>query len=451
MSKPVKTRKRMGTKAKAAITLAVLFVVTVLLGVLSTTGMKLDAEGLYRLLPWVPTNANEWPDSISLGLDLRGGVYVEYQGVRPDDTSDSEFTYLVTSTMDVIRTRLTDQGYPEATVTQLGTDGIRVEIPDVTDPNAILTLIGTPAELEFKSPDGETFMTGKQVKNAYVSQQTTSSGSIDSQYVVAFELDAEGTKLFGDMTSNNIGKTIGIYLDGNEVVSPTVNTAITGGSGYIEGSYTYEQAHTLAIQIQSGALPLTLVQQKVDTISATLGVDALQTSLLAAGIGLLLVMLIMIVRYRMSGVVASWALVLYIIILFWFVAILPGFQLTLPGIAGVILGIGMAVDANIVIFERFGEELAKGRPSKAAARAGFKNAFSAILDANVTTLIAAFVLMIFGTGSVRGFANMLALSVVCSMFTAIVITRILLMNAINLEPDKPALFSVKTLPSKEAQ
>ena len=450
MSKPVKSRKRMGAKGKAAITLAVLFIVTVLLGILSTTGMKLDAEGLYRLQPWVPTNANEWPGSISLGLDLRGGVYVEYQGVHPDGVSDSEFSYLVTSTMDVIRTRLTDQGYPEATVTQLGTDGIRVEIPDVTDPNAILTLIGTPAELEFKSPEGETFMTGKQVKNAY---QTTEDGtnSIDQAWVVAFELNDEGTKLFADMTSANIGKTIGIYLDGKEIMSPTVNTAITGGRGIIEGNFTYEQAHTLAIQIQSGALPLTLVQQKMDTISATLGVDALQTSLLAAGIGLLLVMLIMIVRYRMSGVVASWALVVYIILLFWFVAILPGFQLTLPGIAGVILGIGMAVDANVVIFERFGEELAKGRPTKAAARAGFKNAFSAILDANVTTLIAAFVLMIFGTGSVRGFANMLALSVVCSMFTAIVVTRVLLINMINLEPDKPALFSAKTLTDKEAQ
>ena len=144
------------------------------------------------------------------------------------------------------------------------------------------------------------------------------------------------------------------------------------------------------------------------------------------------------------------ALVLYIIILFWFVAMLPGFQLTLPGIAGVILGIGMAVDANVVIFERFGEELALGRYTKAAARMGFKNAFSAILDANVTTLIAAIVLMIFGTGSVRGFANMLALSVVCSMFTAIVISRILLLNMINVIPNKPELFSAKAL-KKEAQ
>jgi protein-export membrane protein SecD len=253
------------------------------------------------------------------------------------------------------------------------------------------------------------------------------------------------------MTTANIGKNISIYLDGKQIMDATVKTAITGGSGEIQGNYTYEQARTLAIQIQSGALPLTLTQQKVDTISATLGVDALQSSLLAAGIGILLVMLIMIVRYRMSGVVASWALVLYIILLFWFIAILPGIQLTLPGIAGVILGIGMAVDANVVIFERFGEELAKGRSTKLAARAGFKNAFSAILDANVTTFIAAIVLMVFGTGSVRGFANTLALSVVCSMFTAVVFTRVLLMNFIGLIPQKPGLFSGNTLTKKEAQ
>lgn len=188
----------------------------------------------------------------------------------------------------------------------------------------------------------------------------------------------------------------------------------------------------------------------MDTISATLGVDALQTSLLAAGIGILLVMFIIIFRYRLSGVAASWALVIYIILLFWLTAMLPGIQLTLPGIAGVILGIGMAVDANVVIFERFGEELRKGRPVKLAAKAGFKNAFSAILDANVTTMIAAIVLMIFGTGSVRGFANMLAMSVVCSMISAIIVTRVLLMNLIALIPEGK-LFTHAISSQKEAQ
>ncbi|MBQ8080900.1 MAG: protein translocase subunit SecD [Clostridia bacterium] len=449
MANKVKTRKKISAQGKGLITLAVFLVITVVLGVLSITGMVLPPDGLYKLLPWVPTNAANWPASISLGLDLRGGVYVEYQATRPEDTSDDMYAYLISSTMDVMRNRLTDQGYPEATVTQIDNDGIRVEIPDVTDPNAVLELIGTPALLEFKSPEGETFMTGANVKNAYPTQDTSNT-TINNYYAVGFELDAEGTKLFADMTSASIGQQIAIYLDGTQIMAPTVNTAITEGSGIITGSFTQEQAQALAIQIQSGALPLTLTQQKVDTISATLGVDALQTSLTAAAIGILLVMLIMIVRYRLSGVVASWALILYIIILFWFVAMLPGFQLTLPGIAGVILGIGMAVDANVVIFERFGEELALGRQTKAAAKMGFKNAFSAILDANVTTLIAAIVLMVFGTGSVRGFANMLALSVVCSKFTAIVISRVLLSSFINVIPNKPELFSAKAL-KKEAQ
>lgn len=450
MAKPTKTRKPMGKKAKGAITLSILLVVTVLLGLLSATGMKLDGEGLYRLLPWLPVDASNWPESIALGLDLRGGVYVEYQAAKPEEVDDQTFTELISSTMDVIRTRLTDQGFTEATVTQLGGDGIRVEIPDVTDPNAVLDLIGTPAEMEFRDPDGNVFMTGKQVRAAEAQMQQQ-EGSIAPQYVVSFQLNDEGTKIFADMTAKSIGKNITIYLDDNKIVDARVNTAITGGEGYIEGSYTAEQARTVATQIQSGALPLTLTQQKVDTISATLGVDALQTSLLAAFIGILLVMAIMIVRYRMSGVVASWALVLYVILLFWFIAILPGIQLTLPGIAGVILGIGMAVDANVVIFERFGEELLKGRTTKLAARAGFKNAFSAILDANVTTFIAALVLMIFGTGSVRGFANTLALSVVCSLFTAVVVTRVLLMNMINLTDDKPTLYTGKKLTKKEAQ
>ena len=448
MSKPQKSRKPMTSKTKGLIVLCVMLCLTVVLGILSVTGMALPPDGLYKLLPWVPTSADHWPESISLGLDLQGGVYVEYQATKPDDMDGSMFDYLVSSTMDVIRNRLTDKGYTEATVSRIDSAGIRVEIPSVTDPNAVLDLIGSPAKLEFRLPDGTTFMEGKNIRNAYPTQDR-SNNTISNNYVVAFELDGEGTRLFADATSANIGKNIAIYLDGQQIMNPTVNSAITDGNGMIEGNFSYEQAQALAIQIQSGALPLTLTQQKVDTISATLGVDALHTSLTAAGIGLLLVMLIMVIRYRLSGCVASWALILYIIILFWFVAILPGFQLTLPGIAGVILGIGMAVDANVVIFERFGEELALGRNTRAAARMGFKNAFSAILDANVTTMIAAIVLMLFGTGSIRGFANMLALSVVCSMFTAIVISRILLLNMINVVPDKPQLFSAKAFKKEE--
>ena len=196
------------------------------------------------------------------------------------------------------------------------------------------------------------------------------------------------------------------------------------------GSYTQEQALTTAAQIQSGALPLELTQQKVDKVSATLGQDALSTSVKAALIGIVLIMLLMIFRYRLNGLIASWALTLYIIILFLLIALFR-IQLTLPGLAGVVLGIGMAVDANVIIFERFNEEARKGRSAKASVRAGFKNAMSAVLDANVTTLIAAIVLLIFGTGSIQGFAKTLLLGVVVSMLSAILITRFLMNRFVN--------------------
>jgi protein-export membrane protein SecD len=212
-----------------------------------------------------------------------------------------------------------------------------------------------------------------------------------------------------------------------------------------------ERAQTIAAQIQSGALPLVLTQQKVDTVSATLGDDALSTSVLAAIIGILLVMAVMIGRYRLNGVVASWALCIYIIVLFLLLAVLPGIQLTLPGLAGIVLGIGMAVDANVIIFERFNEEIRAGRAIRAAVRTGFKNAMSAILDANVTTLIAAIVLMFFGTGSIQGFAKTLLLGVITSMFTAVVVTRFLMKNIVNLGVKNSRLFTAAAKAEKEEQ
>ena len=379
------------------------------------------------------TNAENWPDSLALGLDLRGGVYVEYSCAAPEG-SEADFGTLLSGTIRVIQERLTDKGYAEATVQQIGTDGIRVEIPDVTDPSAVLDLIGSTAKLEFKDPDGNTFMDGSMVKTAVYQFN-------EGDHQVAFTLTDEGAAIFADMTSNNIGKTLGIYLDGEELLTPTVQSAITTGSGVITQMQSAEYAQTVAAQIQSGALPMELTQQKVDTVSATLGTDALSTSVLAAVIGLVLIMALMIFRYRLNGVVASWALCDYVIILFFLLAVIPGIQLTLPGLAGIVLGIGMAVDANVIIFERFNEELRAGRGIRTALRTGFKNAMSAILDANVTTLIAAIVLMFFGTGSIQGFAKTLLLGVVVSMLSAVVITRFLMKNIINLGVKDKRMFA----------
>lgn len=426
--------KRMNGRTKSIIALTIAAVLTIFFGIVGVTGMNLTPNGLYKLKSWLPTtNADNWPDSLALGLDLRGGVYVEYSCAAPEG-SEADFGTLLSGTIRVIQERLTDKGYAEATVQQIGTDGIRVEIPDVTDPSAVLDLIGSTAKLEFKDPDGNTFMDGSMVKTAVYQFN-------EGDHQVAFTLTDEGAKIFADMTSNNIGKTLGIYLDGEELLAPTVQSAITTGSGVITQMQSAEYAQTVAAQIQSGALPMELTQQKVDTVSATLGTDALSTSVLAAVIGLVLIMALMIFRYRLNGVVASWALCDYVIILFFLLAVIPGIQLTLPGLAGIMLGIGMAVDANVIIFERFNEELRAGRGIRTALRTGFKNAMSAILDANVTTLIAAIVLMFFGTGSIQGFAKTLLLGVVVSMLSAVVITRFLMKNIINLGVKDKRMFA----------
>ncbi|MBR2601151.1 MAG: protein translocase subunit SecD [Clostridia bacterium] len=437
----MKSRKKRGSKTGSIVALCIVLVCTVVLGVLGASGWSIPPRGLYRVMPWLPTtNAENWPQVLALGLDLRGGMYVEYSAKVPEGT-EASFNELMNGTISIIQQRLADKGYTEANVQQIGGDGIRVEIPDVQD-DTVLDLIGAAAKLEFKNPDGETFMTGDMVKTAtyYYSE---------GDHQVAFSLTDEGSKLFGEVTSANIGRRIAIYLDGEELIAPTVENAITNGSGVINGMGSAERATTIAAKIQSGALPLELTQQKVDKVSATLGRDALSTSVFAAIIGIALVMLLMILRYRLNGVVASWALTIYVIVLFMLIAIFH-IQLTLPGLAGVVLGIGMAVDANVIIFERFNEEIRAGKSVKVAVRTGFKNAMSAILDSNVTTLIAGVVLLIYGTGSIQGFARTLLLGVVVSMFSAILVTRFLMNRFVNIGCVKESLYT-KAQAGKEVQ
>ena len=357
-----------------------------------------------------------WGEAISLGLDLRGGVYTVYQA---DDPSVENFDEKMNSTVNILISRLTRQGFTEATVTRQGNDRIRVEIPNVSDPNQILSIIGTPALLEFRDESGKVLMEGSMVQNAAAAQDQ------NGQPCVAFELTDEGSRIFADATAANLGKSISITLDGETISSPRVNSVIAGGRGEITGNFTSDEAQSLATLILSGALPLNLTQLEVSAISATLGVEALDRAVKAGLIGVCLVMLFMLFRYRIMGIVADLALTLYIMIVVLLLA-LTGAQLTLPGVAGIILGIGMAVDANVVIFERIKEEMRLGRPLESSISKGFDRALTAIIDANVTTVIAAIVLYAFGTGSVRGFALTLGIGVVTSMITAIFITHRLL-------------------------
>ncbi|MBR0367017.1 MAG: protein translocase subunit SecD [Clostridia bacterium] len=362
--------------------------------------------------------------AISLGLDLKGGVSTEYIAT---DTSMDNYEGLLEGTVGALRTRLTNAGFTEATVATQGRDRILVEIPDVDDPEEVARIIGTPAHLEFREPDGTVVLEGKDIRQAQV-QWTDETQTLCG---VGFQLTAEGSRAFSEATGRLVGQAISIYLDDELISAPTVQTQITGGRGIITGSKaetteeSYNWANALTIQIQSGALPMDIAEVETRAISATLGVEAIKGALIAGVIGLILILIFMLVMYRLPGVAADMALLIYVLIVFYALAI-SGAQLTLQGIAGILLGIGMAVDANVVIFERFREELREGRTPLNAVKYGFRNAGRAVADSNITTLIAAIVLMIFGTGTIKGFALTLTISVVVSLFTAVVITRSLL-------------------------
>jgi len=401
---------------------AILLVLTIGASLLGIFGTKI---GRYDILGW--------GDAVELGLDLRGGVYVVYTATDPEQ---EDFESLFNGTLEVLRRRLDNQGYTEATVSRQGNDGIRVEIPAVEDPDAVMKILGSPAYLEFRDPNGNMLFDGSYVKKAVLDYNT------ESGYVVAFELNDEGTTIFAAATSQYLNQEIGIYLDDKEISSPTVNSVISGGSGYIEGSFTRESAEELAMLIQSGALPLNLEQTEVRTISATLGEDALSRAVLAGLIGLALVMIFMVIVYRIPGLIADLALTIYIVIVMYALCLIPGIQLTLPGIAGIILGVGMAVDANVIIFERLKEELRAGKTVRNAVKQSFQKAIVAVLDSNITTMIAAVVLIFFGTGTIKGYAYTLAISIVVSMITAVLVTRFLLQSLITFGVQKPSLFGL---------
>ena len=402
----------------------------VLVALLAFVAISGFSVGVYNVKPI--------KDVIKQGLDLTGGIYTVYQA---PDRDVEDFDYKMESAITVLRTRLDGKGFTEATIVRQGNDKIRIEIPinesnQDQDANAISKYIATPANVEFLDADGNVVMEGSNIISARAALDTETQ-----EYVVNFELDDAGTKAFADVTTEyaGTGKSISITLDGEAISSPTVNAPITGGKGQIEGDFTKESAQELAMQIESGSLPLALNEIEVRSINATLGANALDTSALAGLIGLAIIICFMIGYYRLPGVAASLALIGYVLIMLYLIALLA-IQLTLPGIAGIILSIGMAVDANVIIFERFKEEARGGKSLNASLDSGFKRALSAIVDSNITTLIAALVLMYFGTGSIKGFAYTLTLGICISMFSAITVTRFLLRSFVGLNIRKKSMY-----------
>ena len=387
-------------KSKAAVVLVV--ILAALAGLAYYASIILSSTGIGEEM------------SIPLGLDLSGGVSITYQ-VKDENPSAEDMS----DTIYKLQKRV--EGYStESSVYQVGDDRITVEIPGVSDANAILEELGNPGSLEFQLSDGTVFMTGDQVADAQAATTTDTYGN--KQYIVQLTLTDEGAEIFGQVTTENVGNYLPIVYDGEVISYPEVQEAITGGTAQISGQSTFEEAENLATSIRIGSLSLELEELESSVVGAQLGSNAISSSLKAGAIGLAIVMIFMIVFYAVPGVAAAIALGIYTVLV---IATLYLFEitLTLPGIAGIILGIGMAVDANVVIFARIREEIATGKTVQTSMKVGFQKAMSAILDGNITTLLAAFVLMMLGSGTVKGFAYTLMISIILSMFTSLVVTR----------------------------
>lgn len=356
--------------------------------------------------------------NIELGLDLAGGVSITYE-INEDNPSETD----VKDTIYKLQKRVENYS-TEAEVYQEGDKRITVEIPGVTDANKILEELGKPGDLSFMTEDGTVVLTGSNIQSAEAG--TTEENGMKN-YVVSLTMDKTGAAVFATATAANIGKPIYIFYDGEVVSAPTVQSAITEGECVIENMESFESAEELASTIRIGALPLTLTEMRSNVVGAKLGQDAIRTSLIAGAIGLVVIFLFMTLLYRLPGFLAGIALFGYVVL---DLLAINGFNatLTLPGIAGVILAIGMAVDANVIIFTRIKEEIAAGKTVINAIQSGYDKALSAILDGNITTLIAAVVLYIKGSGTVKGFAQTLGIGILLSMFTALFVTKKLMLS-----------------------
>ena len=358
--------------------------------------------------------------NIKLGLDLAGGVSITYEVVGEEEPSAADMSDTIFKLQQRVENYST-----EAQVYQEGSDRINIEIPGVSDANAILEELGKPGSLVFLDEDGNEVLNGTDIADAQAAYQQNSMGN--QEPVVSLTMTEEGTEKFAEATKAAAPNHEIIYIVyDDEVVSyPSVQDEITDGHAVINGMSSYEEAEQLASTIRIGGLKLELQELRSNVVGAQLGSDAIRTSLIAGAVGLVLVIIFMIAVYWIPGVASSIALCLYTAMM---VLLLNGFDitLTLPGIAGIILSIGMAVDANVIIFARIREEIATGKTVKSSIKIGFHKALSAIIDGNVTTLIAAAVLGFMGTGTIRGFAQTLALGIVLSMFTALTVTQLIL-------------------------
>ncbi|SHD76897.1 protein translocase subunit SecD [Schnuerera ultunensis] len=375
-------------------------------------------------------------DSIDLGLDLAGGVYVILEAET--DLQGAELQRAMDQTIMVINKRVDGLGVAEPSIVKESSKRIRVELAGIGNPQEAIDIIGKTAQLQFIDPKGNEVLSGKNVKNSEARFQQTEFGD---KPVVALEFDKEGSKKFADATTELAGKEnvgeriIYIMLDGDIISSPIVEEPIKDGKGVISGEFTVEEANNLANLIRAGALPVEMKALQSRVIGPTLGLKAFEKSIKAGGIAILFIFLFMLIFYRVPGLTANIGLTIYVLIVVYSMKYL-GVKLTLPGIAGLILSIGMAVDANVLIFERIKEEIRNGKSIRASIDHGFKRALTSVLDSNITTLIAGFVLYYFGIGPIKGFGVTLILGIIASMITSVFITKYLLKLTVEISNTK---------------
>ena len=356
--------------------------------------------------------------SIRQGLDLQGGTHVVLEA---EDTPEAQVNDdAMQRVVKIMEKRVNELGLTEPVIQRQGERRVIIELAGIKDPDKAIQVIGKTAMLEFKDEAGNTVLTGTDLKDAQAA-----TNQQNQQNVVNLEFSDEGGKKFADLTTKNVGKRISILLDGEVLTAPNVREPITGGKAEITGQKTLEEAQQLAVLLRSGSLPVKVNIIETRTVGPTLGQDSMDKSEFAFVVGIAAVLIFMVLFYRLSGLIADISLMAYVVMLLFILKMLDA-TLTLPGVAGIILSIGMAVDANVLIFEHFKEEFRNGKTLRLAMDSGFKRAFTTIFDSNITTIIAAVVLFFFGTGTIKGFAITLGLGVVLSMFTAITLTQYML-------------------------
>lgn len=404
----------MRSKGKIRARSTALFLASILvIAFLAYSGGKGIVIGDYRIRPF--------SEVIKRGLDLKGGISVLME-IQEDNIKREDMA----RTIELLNMRVNNLGVSETSVQQEGNKRIRIDIPDRFDTQSVINEIGKTGNLTFKAPDGTVILTGKEdIKDA------TSYLDDQGQPTVGLELTDSGAKKFAEATEKYIGQQISIYMDEDMISNPTVQSVITGGKAVITGSKNLAEAKTTASIIKSGALPLTVKTASVKVVGPTLGENALSQSIKAAAIALVLIFAFMILYYRVPGVIASIALVLYMVLLLLIYSS-TGVVLTLSGIAAFIISAGMALDANVLIFERMKEELKAGKSIKSVVDAGFHRAMTSVLDSNITTVISGIILYYLGSGAVKGFALTLIIGVILSMFTAITVSRFLIKLAANM-------------------